>query len=229
MRISWDFEKPHLSEKLTEKEKLKNLEAGYRSFLQQAIKGDSAHDISHTERVVANAKMLLKGEQADIEVVTTAAWLHDCVVLPKNHPDRRQASLLASKKAGEFLTSIGFEEKKRLQVQHAIHAHSFSAGVRPETIEAKIVQDADRLDALGAIGIARCFLVGGELNRALYHPDDPFCLNRPPDDALWTVDHFYVKLFELPALMHTDSAKKEAKKRVAFMKTYLDILAREIG
>ena len=208
---------------------MNDLEKACRHFLESSSTLDSAHDLSHTERVVANAKMLLQKENADAQIVTAAAWLHDCVVLPKNHPDRKQASYLASEKAGDFLKSIGLEEKRRLQVQHAIHAHSFSAGVKPETIEAKIVQDADRLDALGAIGIARCFLVGGELKRELYHPEDPFCLNRPPDDSSWTIDHFYTKLFELPTMMHMDSAKKEAKKRVAFMKTYLDTLSKEIG
>lgn len=208
---------------------LTDLEKACRQYLESRPLTDSAHGLAHTERVVANAKMLLQKENADTEIVTAAAWLHDCVVLPKNHPNRKQASRLASEKAGDFLKSIGLEEKRRLQVQHAIHAHSFSAGITPETIEAKIVQDADRLDALGAIGIARCFLVGGELNRNLYHPDDPFCLKRPPDDTRWTIDHFYSKLFELPAMMHTDSAKKEAKKRVAFMRTYLDALGKEIG
>lgn len=121
-----------------------------------------------------------------------------------------------------------FPEGKTEQVAHAIEAHSFSAGIKPQTIEAKIVQDADRLDALGAIGIARCFLVGGSLNRTLYHPSDPFCSEREPDDSLWTVDHFYEKLLKLSNTMNTASAKKEAGRRAEFMKVYLERLKEEI-
>ena len=91
------------------------------------------------------------------------------------------------------------------------------------------MQDADRLDALGAVGIARCFLVGGSMGTELYHPDDPFCENRSPDDKSWSIDHFYSKLFKLPATMNTKSGKAEAEKRVAYMKAYLDKLSQEIN
>lgn len=157
-----------------------------------------------------------------------AAWLHDCVVLPKNHFDRKKASLLAGEKAATFLRENRFPDEKVSAVVHAIEAHSFSAGIKPQTIEAKIVQDADRLDALGAIGIARCFAVGGQLERAIYHADDPFCKNRHPDDTHSNVDHFYTKLFRLPDTMNTENARKEAVNRVKFMKDFLKKLELEI-
>lgn len=203
----------------------------FRNFLKSSATAgqtDSAHDLAHIQRVVKNAELILKTEEADIETVTAAAWLHDCVILPKNHPDRKKASLLAAEKATWFLKHTSFPESKIEQVAHAIEAHSFSAGVPAKTTEAKIVQDADRLDALGAIGIARCFLVGGSLNRALYHPDDPFCLQREPDDTEWNVDHFYEKLLKLPRTMNTLSAKIEALRRADFMKAFLDRLREEI-
>ncbi|TVR17933.1 MAG: HD domain-containing protein [Balneolaceae bacterium] len=209
--------------------KLTALETICRNFLRDTLQTDSAHDLAHTERVVANAKLLLQTEKADKKVVLAAAWLHDCVLLPKNHPDRKQASARAADEAAKFLENNQFPETKIHQVRHAIHAHSFSAGITPRTIEAKIVQDADRLDALGAIGIARCFLTGGELKRTFSHPDDPFCENREPDDSRWTIDHFYAKLLKLPETMNTNSAKKEAQKRAAFMQTYLDHLREEMG
>jgi uncharacterized protein len=81
---------------------------------------------------------------------------------------------------------------------------------------------------LGAIGIARCFAVGGQLSRALHHPDDPFCDDRQPDDQVYTVDHFFQKLFQLPGQMNTESAKKEADRRVRFMKAYLTRLRDEV-
>lgn len=190
---------------------------------------DSAHDTAHITRVVKSAKQLSQAESADDEVVVAAAWLHDCVILPKNHPDRKTASSLAAKKAAEFLSETDFPDQKIDAVSHAIEAHSYSAGIPPETIEAKIVQDADRLDALGAVGIARCFLVGGSMGTSLYNPDDPFCENRLPDDKSWSIDHFYNKLFKLPATMNTDSGRSEAEKRVAYMKAYLDRLSQEIN
>jgi uncharacterized protein len=199
------------------------------SFIEQSDGGqDSAHDPAHIKRVVANAKLLLVTEKADSQIVVAAAWLHDCVILPKNHPDRKQASTMAAERAVQFLKVNGFPEQKLPGVFHSIEAHSFSAGIPPQTIEAKLVQDADRLDALGAIGIARCLMVGGQLNRPLCNPEDPFCETRKPDDSEWTLDHFYTKLFKLPEQMNTQSAQKEAKKRMAFMQAYLDRLRSEI-
>lgn len=205
------------------------LELHCRNFIISLSDVDSAHDLAHTQRVVANAKTILNEESADLQIVIAASWLHDCVVLSKNHPNRKQASALAAEKAISFLTDLNFPESKLKAVSHAIEAHSFSGGIIPETMEAKIVQDADRLDALGAIGIARCFIVGGQLNRQIYNPDDPFCTSHQPNDLKWTIDHFYTKLFKLPETMNTSGARKEANKRVDFMKQYLHQLTNEIG
>jgi uncharacterized protein len=92
----------------------------------------------------------------------------------------------------------------------------------------KILQDADRLDALGAIGIARTFCVGGAEGRPIYHGLDPFCKKRTPDDKSWTVDHFYRKLLLLEKKMHTESAKKEARKRTALMRRFLGSMKGEL-
>ena len=198
-------------------------------FLEELRIADSAHDLVHTVRVVASAKQIIETERADAEIVISAAWLHDCVVLPKNHPERDKASVLAADKAVEFLHSVNFSADKLNAIHHAVAAHSFSAGIKPETLEAKIVQDADRLDALGAIGIARCLLTGGDLQRPLYDAIDPFCENREPDDSVWTIDHFYSKLFKLPELMNTETAKEEAYKRVRYMEGFLRKLKEEIS
>tara|TARA_R100001143_G_C3360981_1_gene135631 strand:+ start:13630 stop:14259 length:630 start_codon:yes stop_codon:yes gene_type:complete len=201
----------------------------YRQFLLDSCNFDSAHDITHTERVVRNAQLLAKEETCDEEVVLAAAWLHDCVIVPKDDPNRKKASKMAAEKATIYLKSIQFDNEKIPKVAHAIESHSFSAGIKPKTLEAKIVQDADRLDALGAIGIARCFMVGGQMNRSLYQAEDPFCIHRVPDDSEWTIDHFYTKLFKLPELMNVESAKKEAMRRVDFMKLFLDRMDQEIS
>lgn len=204
------------------------LEEKCRNFLLSHMDADIAHDLNHTKRVAENAKLILREENADQEITIAAAWLHDCVVLPKDDPGRHRASGLAAEMAVRFLQETGFDEKKQADVAHAIKAHSFSAGLEPVTIEAKIVQDADRLDALGAVGIARCFSVGGKLNRPLHAQEDPFCENREPDDASFTIDHFYSKLFKLPDSMKTEAGKREARKRVLFMEEFLKQFRGEI-
>jgi uncharacterized protein len=202
----------------------------FAAFLDDQMEGsDAAHDRAHIERVVHTGRQLARAEGAQREVVVPAAWLHDCVVLPKDHPDRSQAATRAAEAARRFLAEAGYPDPWHDTIAHAIAAHSHSGDVAPETTEAKVVQDADRLDALGAVGLARCFMVGGALDHALYRPDDPFCNARPPDDSSYTLDHLYAKLLDLPATMQTDAGRVEAERRVQFMRTYLSQLADEIG
>jgi len=208
------------------------LESGFeircRAFLQAQEDVDVAHDLNHIYRVVKMAKQLALDENANLAIVLPAAWLHDCVSLPKNHCQRHLASTLAADKAIGFLHSIKYPADYFPAIHHAIRAHSFSANVPLESLEAKIVQDADRLDALGAIGIARCMQVSGTLNRALYSLDDPFCEDREPDDAQYSIDHFYNKLFRIAATLNTVSAQSEGRRREKVMRHFLDQLALEI-
>lgn len=189
---------------------------------------DPAHDLSHVKRVVAAAKKLAAKEGAILEVVLPAAWLHDLVNLPKNHPERKEASKMAAVEAIKFLESINYPKEYFEAIKHAIHAHSFSAGIKPETIEAKIVQDADRLDALGAIGLARLFSISTQLNRPFYNSNDAFAENRSYDDSLYAIDHIFIKLEKITQQMNTQSAKEEAQKRFSFILTYLNQLKSEI-
>lgn len=198
------------------------------AYIQAEMIQDPAHDINHILRVVKTAKRLCQNEGGKLEIVLPAAYLHDCLSLPKNHPKRAQSSQLAAQQATQFLRSIAYPGEYFAEISHAIIAHSFSANVVPETLEAQIVQDADRLDALGAIGIARCLQVSNELNVGLYNREDPFCHVREADDVCYTVDHFYVKLLKLASAMNTESAKIEADKRTQFMETYLRQLEDEL-
>ncbi|NLU98731.1 phosphohydrolase [Marinomonas sp. UCMA 3892] len=204
------------------------LERHCHVFLQAQGHADSAHDLNHIYRVVNVAKKLALEEDADLAVVVPAAWLHDCVSLPKNHPERHLASTLAGDRAISFLVSIHYPSEYYDAIHHAIRAHSFSANVLPNTLEAKIVQDADRLDALGAVGIARCMQVSGALNRPLYSLDDPFCEMREPDDTLYSIDHFYSKLFQIADSLNTPSAQLEARRRKEVMQIFLRDLALDI-
>lgn len=185
------------------------------------IASDPAHDTTHIARVWATAQTLLQDHpEADAEVVHAACLWHDCVNLPKNHPQRAQASRMAAEKAVAALRERGFPVHKLDAVAHAIEAHSFSAGIAPQTIEAKIVQDADRLDALGPVGIARMFSVGGQLGRALAHPTDPLAQQRPLDDVTYTLDHIEVKLATLPASMQTAAGRQLGEERMAWIRSF---------
>lgn len=199
------------------------------AFIAPRLAGDPAHDLTHVRRVVANARQIGEVEGADLNIVIPAAWLHDCVNLPKDHPQRHLASRQAAQVATAFLRTQGAPPETLDAIAHAIEAHSFSAGIEARTLEARVVQDADRLDALGAVGIARCLLVGGRLSRPLYHPHDPFCQDRPPDDQAFSIDHFYRKLFAIAQTLHTAAARAEAARRVAFMRRFVDQLGEEIG
>ena len=190
---------------------------------------DGAHDPSHIQRVVNNARRLTTAEGADWLVVLPAAWLHDCVIIPKSSPDRKQASVIAARQAVVWLKEHHWPHGRLDEIAHAIEAHSFSAGIVPRTLEAKVVQDADRLDALGAAGLARTLMLGGELRREFYASLDPFCESRPPDDSTYTLDHLYAKLLTLEGTMQTSSGKAEARQRTVFLNQFLDQLRNEIG
>ncbi|MFU2509470.1 HD domain-containing protein [Pseudoalteromonas sp. ASV78] len=210
-------------------EPLQQLENHCRAFIMSLVSADVAHDITHIERVVRVAKQLCVAEQADMNIVLPAAWLHDCVAVAKNHPDRARASTMAADKAITFLTLIGYDPQFFKAIHHAIAAHSFSANIAIESVEAQIVQDADRMDALGAIGVSRCMKVGGSIGRNLYHPDDPFCQHREADDTLYTLDHFFIKLLHIAKSMNTPSAKAEAARRTEYMQVFIRQLKSELG
>lgn len=201
------------------------IEASARDAGQRA---DAAHDAAHLFRVVSMAAQLAADEGASLDVVMPAAWLHDCVHVPVTSPERPSASILAADSAVRLLRDIGYPDDLHDDIHHAIAAHSFSARIAPRTSEARVVQDADRLDALGAIGIARCLMLGGQLGRVLYDPDDPFAERRVPSDRTSTIDHFYTKLLSLAGTMQTAAGRQEASRRTDYMRAYLAELRREI-
>lgn len=205
-------------------------EALFVAFLERdGAFGDAAHDLEHVRRVVRAAMSLAVQEDADPGIVFAAAWLHDCVAVPKDSPDRSKASRFAAAAASEFLEASGWDGRQIPSIHHAIEAHSFSAGIEPATAEARVVQDADRLDALGAHGLARCIATGASMGTGLVHPSDPWARDRPLDDVKWSVDHFFAKLFKLPAMMRTEAGRIEADRRTEILKTFVRELARERG
>ena len=197
--------------------------------VEKIMDDDPAHDFEHVMRVFKNAENICKKEKANKKLVLSAALLHDIVSYPKSGRRSKQSSIESAKKSRIILKRFSFSESEIHMVSDAIRDHSFSQNKIPETLEGKILQDADRLDAIGAIGIARVFATGGSLKRPFYNTDDPFCKNRNPDDKAWTLDHFFQKLLKLESLMNTKTGKLEAKRRTKILKEYLKILKQEIS
>lgn len=196
--------------------------------VKKIIKNDPAHDYEHIMRVYKNAKKICKKERANEKLVLSAALLHDLVSYPKSDKRSKLSSIESAKKSQSILKKYNFSHEEIMIISDAIRDHSFTQKKIPNTIEGKILQDADRLDALGAIGIARVFATSGSLKRPFYDIDDPFCKKRNPDDKIWAVDHFYKKLLTLESLMNTKSGKAEAKKRTEILKEFLKQLKDEI-
>ncbi len=189
---------------------------------------DSAHDFDHIMRVFKNAQKICKKENTHEKLVLSAVLLHDIVSYPKSDKRSKLSSIKSAEKSKKILKKFNFTKEEIQTISDAIRDHSFSRNKIPATIEGKILQDADRLDAIGAIGIARVFAVSGSEKRPFYNVKDPFCKNRVPNDEIWALDHFYRKLFKLESLMNTKSGKIEAKKRTKVLKDFLNELKKEI-
>ncbi|WP_299145180.1 HD domain-containing protein [uncultured Tateyamaria sp.] len=189
---------------------------------------DGAHDIWHVRRVWATCGMIADQMAYPVnrDVLMIAAYLHDIINLPKDDPQRAQAASLSADHAVAWMQARGIAGQE--QVHHCISAHSFSAGVPCETAEARILQDADRLEALGAIGIARCFSVSGQMGRGLVHGGDPLADARALDDGAYALDHFEVKLYRIAETLHTEPARAIAAERVAFMRAFVAQMVGEL-
>lgn len=200
-----------------------------RQLVSLEMASDSAHDLAHLDRVWANAQAIAENEaDTNARVLLAGSYLHDLINLPKDSPDRDKASVLSAEKALPYVEKLGYSKWETAGIIHAIEAHSHSAGITPKTIEARILRDADRLDALGAIGIARWFAVTGALCRPLYDPDDPFAERKAPDDSHYSLEHWHTKLGKLAASMTTVGGRKIALERQSFMEQFLSQLAKEI-
>lgn len=191
--------------------------------------GDGSHDLSHIHRVWINARVIQKIEGGDLETLLAATILHDCVAVEKNSPLRAKASTLSSEKASTILAGLGWSESKIFAVAHAVKSHSFSAGLKPSTIEAKILQDSDRLDAIGMVGVARCFYIAGRMGSALYDFTNPMALDREYQDKRFAIEHFHTKLLKLASGFQTQEGARIAAKRHQNLEHFLKQFMEEIG
>ncbi|MEO2241170.1 MAG: HD domain-containing protein [Euryarchaeota archaeon] len=185
------------------------------AFVRRRLRNPNAppsHGYDHVRRVVSLCEFIGRREGADLEVLLAAAWLHD-VGRPEEERTGRDHARISARIAARVLPSLGFPRSKLDDVVHAIEAHRYSSGPEPRTLEARILQDADNLDALGAVGIARCFCVVGERGTSL-------------EDG---IRHFHEKLLKLPELMHTETARRLARARVRRLLAFLGWFRDETG
>ena len=201
------------------------------AFVKKTLSGaEGGHDWFHIERVWKNAKLIASGEECDLEVVELAALLHD-IADSKFHGGDEE---IGPKKAREYLSNTRIETQKVNHIVAIIENVSFKGGHNARnhsSIELDIVQDADRLDAIGAIGIARTFNYGGFKNRAIYDPSIAPNLNMTKEEykksTAPTINHFYEKLLLLKDLMNTESGERIAEQRHQYMEGFLNQFYRE--
>jgi uncharacterized protein len=191
---------------------------------------DPAHDLGHIDRVWGNCQQIMADMPGlDTEALHMAVIFHDAVNLPKDAPNRADASRLSALAAAQWLQAQGWPQDRIAKVTHAIEAHSFSAAIAPQSAEARVLQDADRLEALGAIGLARMFAVTGSMGGGLFHQADPLAQHRPLDDRAYALDHLEVKLFRIAQTMQTPIGQAMAEERAEWMFSFRARLLREIN
>ena len=183
---------------------------------------DVSHDLEHALRVLSNAERIAEEEDGDFDIIVPAALFHDLIVYPKNHPNKHKSQEESAKAAEKILNSFGnFPKDKIKKVKTCISECSFSKGITPELLESKILQDADGLEATGAISIMRTYSSTGQMKRPFYNVNDPFCENRKPDASRFALDLFYKRLLKVTERMHTKTAKEIAKRRTDFLMDFL--------
>ncbi|HEX6277631.1 MAG TPA: HD domain-containing protein [Polyangiaceae bacterium] len=189
---------------------------------------DPGHDSAHCLRVAVWTLCLCDGA-VEPRLAIAAALLHDIVNVPKNSPERASASELSARAAAELLPRHGFSTEQTQTVTEAIRTHSFSRGEPPTNELGRFLSDADRLEALGAIGLFRTISTGVRMGARYFDADDPWAGHRPLDDRAFSVDHFFTKLLRLPETLLTERGRAEARRRAAFLRATLDALAAELA
>jgi uncharacterized protein len=184
---------------------------------------DPSHDLNHALRVLKTAEEISIIERADLEVVLPAALFHDLVNHPKNDPRALHAPDESADEVVKILSLIpNYPQQKLPLVHEAIRSCSFTKGLKHSFLEAQIVQDADGLEATGAIAIMRTFASAGQMKSAFYHTDDPFCEKRSPESLRFALDLFFNRLLKVKERMYTSAAQEIAVRRTQFLKEFLE-------
>jgi uncharacterized protein len=197
-------------------------------LVQKRLDHDPGHDVEHCLRV-ALWTLRLGADAVEERRAVAAALLHDIVNVDKSSPERARASELSAAEARGVLAELGFEPAEIDEIASAIRDHAFSAGRVPDSALGCALQDADRLEALGALGIFRTISTGVRMGARYFDPADPWAERRELDDRAFTVDHFYVKLLGLADTMTTELGRHEARRRTELLRRFLWELAGELG
>lgn len=201
------------------------------SMLEEArarLDDDPGHDIEHALRVALFTARLGEGA-LDLRLVVAAALFHDLVNLPKNDPERHLASTRSAEAASVLLADRGFTHAEITLVADAIRDHSYSRGATPTTLLGRALQDADRLEALGVLGVFRTISTGTRMGARYFHTRDPWARDRALDDHAYSIDHFATKLLSLAPTLCTAGGRAEATRRAARMQRLLEDLGEELG
>ncbi len=198
-----------------------------RAYYQEA---ESAHDFDHVLRVLALAERLARAEGADLDIVRAAALLHDIARSDEDESRGDDHAAMAAERAGIILRERGTGPERVDAVRHAIAAHRFRGSVAPQTLEAKVLFDADKLDSIGAIGIARAYAISGALNQRLWGEvaADAVATRNQRNSSHTAVAEFAVKLSKVRERMFTASARQIAEERHAYMVAFFERLEREV-
>ena len=195
---------------------------------------DLAHDEEHVLRVYRWAVRLAAEINIDPDLAGAAALIHDLINIPKESEQRSMGSEMSAIKGAEILPVAGYTQEETTEIMDAVRTCSWSRGLKATSPLGEVLQDADRLDAIGAIGIMRNMACAQAMSSRgnmgeLYHPEDPFGKDRGTlNDKRYAIDHFSIKLLKLTKSMNTEVAQKEAQRRHRFMLQFLFELAQEI-
>ncbi|MCL4380933.1 HD domain-containing protein [Candidatus Marsarchaeota archaeon] len=198
------------------------------NIAKRNIRNDLSHDFSHAYRVLVSAEKIGKKESADMDVLVPAALFHDVRVY-KGTRRHRYEHKESSDFAKKVLETLGYHEDKINNVAYAISVCSFSKNIKAETLEAKILQDADLLEAEGAVAIMRTFASAVSMHlKSFYNMNDPFCRKRTPNEKIYAIDHFYSRLLVADTRLNTKTAKMMASRKKRFLLEFLKELGSEL-
>ena len=201
----------------------------YASRIYKRGRAPPSHRLDHVLRVVENSLRIAEElglNEEEKKLLEIAAWLHDIALASTGSKEGHAAK--SAEIAEELLRGI-VDERRLSLIASAIREHSWRGGLAPTSRISEILQDADRLDALGAVGIYRVFAYGISAGRDFYELEDPLAEHREPDEFKYTLDHFFTKILKLGERFNTEPAREEAKRRIEFIREYLEELEREIS
>ncbi len=191
---------------------------------------DPAHDFNHALNVMRNAEAIGEAEEADPDITVPAALFHDIVhYLPNDDRSDRAPQLSATFAEGVLRTLDDYPAGKVPAVREAILSHSAWLPFETASLEAKVVRDADLLEATGALALMRTFACAGVMNLALYSPDDPLCASRTPNRLQFALDYASTRMVEVPARQQTETARRMADERDQFLAFFLVQIRAELG